>query len=221
LRNANSNLRTAGGQKARPAPLAASCKLFAVRRSCLLAVICSLFAASGVPATAGTLEAFIAEARAAHPDEPILSWTVRTLGSSEAMFERLLPLILSGEKTGTFSLGEAPQVGEYCVVTHFDGTPALIWRVTAVEIVPFDAISLVHVQVEGKALRDVERWREVHIAAWSAQLQGKSRAEIGATPVVAQRYVVIHPQAAADRDAAAHAYHSNARLTARLRPGRE
>ena len=46
------------------------------------------------------------------------------------MFARLLPLILGGFKTGTFSLGEAPRVGAYVVVTHFDGTPALIWRIT-------------------------------------------------------------------------------------------
>jgi len=155
----------------------------------------------GAPALAGApdprVENFVAAAREARPEEPIATWTVRTLGSSEAMFERLLPLILSGEKTGTFSLGEAPRVGEYCVITHFDGTPALVWRVTAVDIVPFDAISVAHVQVEGKALRDVEAWRKVHLAAWATQFQGRSRAEIGATPVVAQRYVVIHPQASA------------------------
>lgn len=161
----------------------------------------SVVMTGGAPALAGApdprVENFVAAAREARPDEPIATWTERTLGSSEAMFERLLPLILSGEKTGTFSLGEAPRVGEYCVITHFDGTPALVWRVTAVEIVPFDAVSATHVQVEGKALRDVEAWRKVHLAAWAAQLQGRSRAEIGATPIVAQRYVVIHPQAPA------------------------
>lgn len=161
----------------------------------LLAVGCLLLTASGAPAFAGAPEAFVSAAREARPDEPIEAWTVRTLGSSEAMFGRLLPLILSGEKTGTFSLGEAPRVGEYQVITHFDGTPALLWRITAVEIVAFDAISAAHVQVEGKALRDVEAWRAVHIAAWAAQFAGKSRAEIGATPVVMQRYVVVFPQA--------------------------
>ena len=167
------------------------------------ALLCavSFVTTGGAPASAGApdprVESFVAAAREARSDEPIASWTVRTLGSSQAMFERLLPLILSGEKTGTFSLGEAPQVGEYCVITHFDGTPALLWRVTAVEVLPFDAISAAHVQVEGEALRDVEAWRQVHLAAWAAQLEGRSRAEIGATPVVAQRFVVIHPQAPA------------------------
>lgn len=172
-------------------------------RSRLPALLCAVpfLMAGGAPAGAGApdprIGSFIAAARAAQPGEPIARWTVRTLGSSQAMFERLLPLILSGEKTGTFSLGEAPQVGEYCVITHFDGTPALLWRVTAVEVLPFDAISAAHVQVEGEALRDVEAWRQVHLAAWAAQLEGRSRAEIGATPVVAQRFVVIHPQAPA------------------------
>lgn len=140
---------------------------------------------------------FVSAARNARSDEAIATWTVRTLGSSEAMFKRLLPLILSGEKTGTFSLGDAPPVGEYCVVTHFDGTPALIWRVVAVEIVPFDVISVAHLQVEGEVLRNVEAWRKVHLAAWAAQFKGKSRVEIGKTPVVVQRFVLIHPQAPA------------------------
>lgn len=167
----------------------------------LLAAGSSLFAGSGASAAADApesypaqIEAFVAAARATHPEEPLASYSVRTLGSSEAMFQRLLPLILDGSKTGTFSLGAAPQLGDVRVITHFDGTPALIWRVTAVEIVPFDAISTRHVQVEGEALRDVEAWRKVHLAAWATQLAGKSREEIGAMPVVAETYVVIYPQ---------------------------
>lgn len=168
----------------------------------LLAAGSSLFAGSGASAAADApesipvqIEAFVAAARATHPEEPLASYSVRTLGSSEAMFQRLLPLILDGSKTGTFSLGAAPRVGDVCVITHFDGTPALIWRVMAVEIVPFDAISARHVQVEGEALRNVEAWRKVHLAAWAAQLAGKSREEIGATPVVAETYAVIYPKA--------------------------
>ncbi|MGE0436061.1 MAG: ASCH domain-containing protein [Steroidobacteraceae bacterium] len=171
----------------------------------LLAAGGALSLVLGAPAGAGApeaavaatakIEAFVAAARTARPDEPIDAYTVRTLGSSEEMFERLLPLILDGSKTGTFSLGEPVQTGALVLVTHFDGTPALIWRVTAVEIVPFDAIDERHLEAEGPALRNIEAWRQVHIRAWAAQLAGKSRAEIGRTPVVVQRFRVIHPQA--------------------------
>ena len=170
----------------------------------LLAVSGSLCVGAGVSAGADTpevaaattaqIEDFVAAARNARPDEPLEVYTVRTLGGSEEMFERLLPLILDGSKTGTFSLGEPVQVGALVLVTHFDGTPALIWRVTAVEIVPFDHIGERHLEAEGPALREIEAWRQVHIQAWAAQLAGKSRAEIGRTPVVAQRFRVIYPQ---------------------------
>lgn len=160
-----------------------------------------LCAASGAPAHAGAPEAriasFVAAAREARPDELLAAYTVRTLGSSEEMFGRLLPLILDGSKTGTFSLGEAPQVGAYVVVTHFDGSPALIWRVTEVEILPFDDIGERQLAAEGPALREVEAWRQVHIRAWATQLAGKTREEIGKTLVVAQRFVVIYPRAPA------------------------
>ncbi|MGE0581512.1 MAG: ASCH domain-containing protein [Steroidobacteraceae bacterium] len=139
-----------------------------------------LFVVAGAPAIAGA------------PD----ACTVRTLGSSEEMFRRLLPLILDGSKTGTFSLGEPPRVGDCVAVTHFDGTPALIWRVTGVEILPFDAIGAAQLALESPGLRELEAWRKVHLRAWAGQLAGKSRAEIGRTPVVVQRFVVIHPVAA-------------------------
>ena len=128
---------------------------------------------------------------------PLGDYTVRTLGSSEEMFARLLPLILGGFKTGTFSLGEAPRVGAYVVVTHFDGTPALIWRITGVEIVPFDEIGARQLEAEGPGLREVGAWRQVHARAWAGQLAGKSRAEIGRTPVVVQRFEIIYPAASA------------------------
>ena len=164
----------------------------------LSAVCCSLFAASGVPAVAGTpdarIEAVVAAARAARPGEPLEECSVRTLGSSEEMFGRLLPLILGGSKTGTFSLGDPPQVGQCVVVTHFDGAPALIWRVTGVEVMPFDAISERQLAIESPALRELEAWRQVHMTAWAPQLAGKTRAEIGRMPVVVQRFVVIHPR---------------------------
>lgn len=166
-------------------------------RPWLWAAGCLLIAVSGVPASAGApdarVEAFVAAARVARPGEPLGDYTVRTLGSSEEMFARLLPLILGGFKTGTFSLGEAPRVGAYVVVTHFDGTPALIWRITGVEIVPFDEIGARQLEAEGPGLREVGAWRQVHARAWAGQLAGKSRAEIGRTPVVVQRFEIIYP----------------------------
>lgn len=141
------------------------------------------------------IEAFVAAARAARPDEPLQSYLVRSLGSSEAMSEVLLRTVMQGEKTGTFSLGDPPRVGEYYVVTRFDGTPALIWRITQVEIKPFDAITTADTQIEGKALRsDLEAFRKVHLSFWATEFAGKSRQEIGATPVAVQRFVVIYPQ---------------------------
>ncbi len=51
-----------------------------------------------------TVEDFVAAARAALPQEGIERYKVRTYGGSKAMADIIIPLILAGEKTGTFAL---------------------------------------------------------------------------------------------------------------------
>lgn len=139
------------------------------------------------------IEAFVAAARAQLPAEHIGHPGVRTLGSSEAVFARLLPMLLDGSKTGTFALEDSARPGEHWVVTHFDGTPALVWRVESVEVVPFGGISAQHIQLDGPALRQLPAWRQVHLAAWKESLQGLDAGQIERMPVYVQRFTVLYP----------------------------
>lgn len=148
-----------------------------------------------------TVEQFVAAARAARPDLQIDRYKVRTFGGSKAMSDVIVPLILSGEKTGTFALAtefesdpsRAPQVGEWYVVTHFDGSPALIYRVTFVETVPFEGINHEHVQVEGPNARDVKIWRDIHWPYWGATLRQQGREPSMQMPVIFHRYEMVYP----------------------------
>jgi uncharacterized protein YhfF len=153
--------------------------------------------------TASTAVAeFVAHARRARPNDHIESYKVRTFGNSAAISNVILPLILSGEKTGTFALEsefehaptEVPRAGDHYVVTHFGGEPALLYRLTEVERVPFAQISHAHVQVEGPNARTVPVWRKIHWAYWGGILRAQGREPREDMPVLFQRFEVIFPE---------------------------
>jgi uncharacterized protein YhfF len=146
---------------------------------------------------------FVARARRGRPNDRIDAYKVRTFGNSAAISDVIMPLILSREKTGTFALesefahapNEAPKVGDVYVVTRFDGHPALLYRITEVERVPFSEISHEHVQVEGPNARTVSVWRQIHWAYWGGILRAQGREPSEDMPVLFQRFEVIFPEA--------------------------
>jgi uncharacterized protein YhfF len=146
------------------------------------------------------IAAFVAEARAALPGERLDRWTVRTFGNSATIANQVVPLIVSGEKTGTFALEAEfassgtprPQVGDWYVVTTFEGHPVALYRVTETEVLPFDAIAERHVAVEGPRLRDVAAWRRVHWDYWTSTLGAMGKTPTEDMLVVFQRFEVRH-----------------------------
>ncbi len=117
------------------------------------------------------------------------------------MADVIVPLILRGEKTGTFALeaeieiggGSAPQVGDHYVVTRFDGEPVLIYRLIAVERVPYQEIAERHTAVEGPGARSVEMWRKIHWDYWGTWLRSMGREPTLDMPVLFQRFQVVFP----------------------------
>lgn len=157
--------------------------------------------AAQVDSLTAAAKTFVEEARVA-TRLPLESLQVRTIGSTERASNAIIPLILAGLKTGTFSLasdyanerGGLPKVGDLYLVTHFDGRPAFIYRLTEVELVPFGKISTSHVAVEGPTLREIEPWRKVHATAWEPVLAKRGETLTAETPVAFQRFVVVYPQ---------------------------
>ena len=145
------------------------------------------------------VEAFVERARAALPEEKITRYKVRHYGNSRAIGDAIIPLVRDGEKTGTFSLAaefdgkpdDAPSVGDYYVVTDFDGDPALLFRITEIEHVPFVGINATHVQVEGPAARTVEVWRKIHWDYWGSILRARGSEPSEDMPVIFQRFKLL------------------------------
>ncbi len=149
------------------------------------------------------IETFWRAARAVVPGLPATGYKTRTFGRSAEMANILVPLIASGEKTGTFALtaeyerdpAARPSKGDYFVVTWFDGRPALVYRVTEVATVPFSGIDLEHVAVEGPSARQVDIWRKIHWPYWSGMLREWGQEPSEDMPVVFQRFDLLYPRA--------------------------
>lgn len=148
------------------------------------------------------IDEFVAAARSVNPAAGIGRVKVRTFGGSAAMANVIVPLILTGQKTGTFALASefesdpaaAPQVGDDYVVTWFEGPPALLYRVTEVQRVPFEGIDHGHVQVEGPNARNVETWRRIHWEYWGGMLRRQGREPSMTMPVIFHRFEVLYPR---------------------------
>ena len=150
------------------------------------------------------IERYLAEVRTALPALDLRAVKVRTFGGSKAMADVIVPLIASGEKTGTFALewefaddpARAPQQDELYVVTDFEGHPVLLYRITHVETVAFEEIGPQHVAVEGPNARDVGVWRNIHWPYWGGMLKARGEEPSMRMPVIFQQFTVLHRRAA-------------------------
>jgi len=127
------------------------------------------------------------------------AYTVRRIGNSEALTELILGLIISGDKTGTFSLPRAlkeagvyPGVGDFVILTHFDGRPACLVRMQACELMPFAEIGPAELKSEGSGAREVKAWRTIHKAYWKPTLASWGESFSEDIPVLVQRFRLLH-----------------------------
>ena len=89
---------------------------------------------------------------------------------TEELANRLLELVLSGQKQATSSSLYAyeiegdriPQQGDYSIVTDWVGTPRCVIETTAVTVLPFNKITYEICKREGED-DTLESWRDGHI----------------------------------------------------------
>lgn len=92
------------------------------------------------------------------------------IGSNEGESNRLLKRVLRGKKRATTCLCTdddiLPEKGEYCIITDWDGVPRCVTKVTRVQIIPFNKITLEQALKEGEDTT-LEAWRETHRAVYA------------------------------------------------------
>lgn len=128
---------------------------------------------------------------------------VKRIGTSAEICERLLNLILAGEKTGTFTLpwlhgrhpDWIPATGQLMVYIDFSDRPRALIRQKKPEFTTYDAITDAHTACEGPGARDANAWRKIHWPYWTAQLKEYGLTPHPDMPVCVERFELLYPKA--------------------------
>ena len=130
---------------------------------------------------------------------------VSGFGDSAALSSELLQLIIAGRKRGGAALlwsyeadnESVPAAGEVEIVLDHRNEPMLITRISAVEVVPFHAVSAAFAAREGEGDGSLAFWRAAHWAYFSRECARLNRQAHDTMPVVCSSFEllgVIGPQ---------------------------
>lgn len=89
----------------------------------------------------------------------------------------LLDLVLKGEKRGTSSFKQGydidhdrlPKVGDYSVVTDFDGNAYCVIKTIRTEIVPFNQAPVEFSRLEGEGDKTYKYWHDCHVEFFTTE----------------------------------------------------
>jgi uncharacterized protein YhfF len=122
----------------------------------------------------------------------------RRIGVTPASTNTMYSLILSGEKTITTTSpwlydadpAQRPVVGGYSVLLDAEGRAAAVIRTTEVKELPFDAVTADDSRFEGKPIRPLAAWRELHVNFFNRELKPLGRQWSATMPVTLERFEV-------------------------------
>lgn len=120
-------------------------------------------------------------------------------GAGEAMAQKLLALVLSGQKKATCSARAAyeaegqrpPKPGDLSIVTDFAGAPRCVIETTAVTEMPFRDMTFEICKREGED-ETLESWRKGHIKFFTLDAQAMGYAFSEDMPVVFEDFEMIY-----------------------------
>ncbi|WP_231441994.1 ASCH domain-containing protein [Brevibacterium zhoupengii] len=126
------------------------------------------------------IEDFWLQARTAVPMLPSEVPEAWAFGATSEHADELLALVIAGTKTGTASSmldveaegDSVPEPGDLSIILDGSGHPRAVIETTAVECVPFSAVSAEHAFSEGEGDRTLAHWRSSHEAFWREYGQG-------------------------------------------------
>ena len=117
---------------------------------------------------------------------------------TEEWANRLLALVLDGKKKATASslhffektAGRLPQVGDYSIVTDWDGNPRCVIETTAVAILPFNEMTFNICKREGED-DTLESWQEGHMHFFTEDGKDVGYEFLETMPVVFEDFDVV------------------------------
>jgi uncharacterized protein YhfF len=132
---------------------------------------------------------------------PTDDYQVWHFSDNEASANKLGELVKAGKKTATCSLlwsyevedQRLPRVGEYNVITTWNGTPLCIILTTEVEIRGFNKVDAIFAYEEGEGDRSLDYWRKVHWEVFSNECNMIGYRSVPGMPLVCERFRKVYP----------------------------
>ena len=132
------------------------------------------------------------------PDTGYDAWH---FSDSQVVADELAQLTASGRKQATSALlalftagGEPlPNIGDYHIITDWEGRAVCIIEMTAVDVLPFDRVGSEHAFLEGEGERSLSYWRSVHRDCFAADARSVGLEFNEQMDVVCMRFVKRFP----------------------------
>jgi len=114
----------------------------------------------------------------------------------------LAELVLAGTKTATCSLvwgyeaenENLPEVGDFSVITNWEGTPQCIIETIEVRIKPFNEVDDSLAFDEGEGDRSLAYWRNVHWDCFTRECSTIGRKPTKTMPLLCERFQLVFPK---------------------------
>ncbi|QLG45139.1 ASCH domain-containing protein [Costertonia aggregata] len=87
-----------------------------------------------------------------------------------------------------------PKIGEFMVVTNWEGKAQCIVRTTAVSLKPFFAIEAAYAQIEGEGDKSLPYWKKVHWDYYERELAPFDRVPRESMIIVCQEFEKVFPE---------------------------
>ncbi len=147
-----------------------------------------------------TVESLVAKLSSLGINLPNGSVRADGYGDSPALSESLLALIRLGRKrAGTGLLwayeaeGEAiPVTGDIEIVVDHHNEPAIVTRITNVEVIPYGEVTAEYAAIEGEGDGSLAYWREAHWAFFSRECKRLGRKPDESMLVVCSVFEVLN-----------------------------
>ena len=127
-------------------------------------------------------------------------FSVRWIGADDASTAAILDHIRRGDKTGSVTLPqvvsyngqEQSRVGDSIVLIDFDGTPAILVRITYVEVVTFGDIGERHTALDGPNVRAIDIWKPLHESYFNMLLSPQGLVCEPTTPIACETFELLY-----------------------------
>jgi uncharacterized protein YhfF len=142
----------------------------------------------------------VAKLRTHGIEVPLGSVIAGRYGDSPELSASLLALIREGHKRAGTSLLWAleankepiPQIGQIEIVVDHQNEPALVTRITRVEVAPYNQVTAEYAAIEGEGDVSLKYWREVHWAFFSCECKRIGRVPTESMPIVCTVFEVLN-----------------------------